>query len=76
MGVGGEESPLPRAELTSGLMDDKAFEKFSKPMVVHLLLNPSACLFDQFECDLSFSLEAKVLLSRTFTNSLALHIEH
>lgn len=57
-------------------MDDKAFEKPRKPKVAPLLLSPTACLFDQFEYDLSFSLEAKVLLSRTFANSLALHIEH
>lgn len=74
--AGSEGSPRQRAELTSGLIDDKAFEESSKPMVAHLLLNPSACLFDQSECDLSFSLEAKVLLSRTFVNSLALRIEH
>lgn len=57
-------------------MDDKTFGKLSKPEVAPLLLSPSACLFDPYEYDLSFSLEAKVSLSRTFANSLALHIEH
>ena len=37
----------------------QTLEKFSEWMVAHLLLNLSACLFDEFQCDLSFSLEAK-----------------